>query len=339
ALPTFTPTSSPELDALLSTFRTNVFLPAQLLAPQQSLVYKIKNHRLLTNPEEPATVKLGNEVHQLKPLNHITDEPGTQKSLKEIVDLMRDGRDWMNMVALLRGLRLSGRKVKGHHIQKIVRKMAETGNQGVLTSMLMGVNNTGVKLWGVGICREVFWGGVLKCVQSGWSEEGVREAEKLMETWWDMLSEERHVDKEINKLSGDPKLWPDIIGLVLWVRAVRSVLFEEKKDEDGKVKRAAEMVVALWKNADLSFNEQNWSDANNKLMRWAPVWHGMKMAQKVLGENTPLGRDLGGIITQDLEPTVNKAWEVVSSHANDTENAKRKPRSLIVYDELSKITA
>lgn len=246
---------------------------------------------------------------------------------------MMEGRDWVNIIPFLEGVKQSGRKVKGWQMEKVVRRMAKAGRQGVVMEMLRRVEGTGVKLGEIGVCREVFWGGVLKCVQSGWSEEGAKEAERLMEGWWGMLSEERHVDKTVKKSSGDPKLSPEIVGLVMWIRAVRSVLFMEKKDEEEKVKRAAEMVMAVWKHADLRIEEENWNDANYKLMMWAPVWYGMKMAQQVLGENTPLGRDLERIITTDLEPTLSKAREVVSQYAGD--GAKR--RGLNMYDELSKI--
>ncbi|KAI4179622.1 MAG: hypothetical protein L6R41_007738 [Letrouitia leprolyta] len=332
SLPTFTPTSSPDLDALLSTFRTNIFLPSQLLSLQKSLVYKAKNHRLLTNPEEPATVKIGNEVHQLHPLNRFTDEPDTRKSLAQIMDLMKEGRDWVNMIPFLEGLRLSGRKVRGWQMEKIVRRMGMAGRQGVVMEMLRQVEGTGVR-WGErGVCREVFWGGVSKCVQDGWSEEGVDEAKKLVEGWWALLSEERHVNKADRKSGDDPRLKPEIVGVLLWVRAVRSVLFGGKEDEEGKVKRAAEMVLGVWKDADLAVDKEDWNDANHKLMMWAPVWHGMKLAQQVLGENTPLGRDLEKAITIDLEPTLTTAREVLSLNTGD--GARR--RGLDLYEELSK---
>ncbi|KAL9015512.1 MAG: hypothetical protein Q9185_007091 [Variospora sp. 1 TL-2023] len=333
-LPTFTPTSSSALSALLSTFRTNVFLPAHLLSLQKSLLYRAKNHRLLTNPEEPATVKLGNEVHQLHPLNHITDEPNTRKAIAEATALMQDGRDWVNMMPFLEGLRQSGRKVRGWQAEKMVRRMGEKGAQGVVLEMLRRVEGTGVRLGDVRVCREVMWGGVAKCVQSRWSEEGVTEAERLVETWWGMLSEERHVDKEVRKSGGDPKLNPEVVGMVLWVRAVRRVLFGEGKDEGGKVKRAAEMVMGVWANRDMAVDEEDWNDANYKMMMWAPVWHAMVMARKVLGDsNTPLGRSMGTAITQELEPTLTRASRIVGEHVS----GETDRRGRVMYNELSNL--
>lgn len=246
---------------------------------------------------------------------------------------MKEGRDWVNVIPFLEGLRQSGRKVKGWQVEKIVRRAGEKGRQGVVMEMLRRVERTRVRLGDVRVAREVMWGGVLKCVQSGWSEEGVREAERLVEAWWEMLSEERHVSKEDKKMDGGPKARPEIVGVLLWVRAVRSVLFGEGGDKEGKVKRAAEMVMAVWGNKDVSVDEGDWYDANYKLMMWVPVSHGMRMARKVLGEDTPMGRSLGSALTDDLEPVVTKAARLVEKHV--VGETDRRGRSLFL--ELSRI--
>ncbi|KAI4262805.1 MAG: hypothetical protein L6R42_002021 [Xanthoria sp. 1 TBL-2021] len=335
ALPSFTPTTSPTLDALLSTFRTNIFLPSHLLKLQQNLIYKKKNHRLLTNTEEPATAKLGNEVHALKPLNHFTDEPSTSKSLAQMVEMCKEGRDWVNMVPFLIGLKTAGRKVKGWQFEKIVRRMGEKGGLGVVMEMARRTEGTGMRLGDVGVAREAMWGALLKCVRSEWSEEGVKEAEKFIEGIWEMLSEERHVDRNATGKAGDPKMQPEIIGVLMWIRALKSTLFTSSKDPDGKVKRAAEMVLAVWdpKSANTTLDEKNWFDANQKLIMYAPVWHGMKMARKIVGENTALGRHLANTISLDLEPMLKKAQRIVAQHVS--EDVMR--RGLVVYGEISKM--
>ncbi|KAL8947342.1 MAG: hypothetical protein Q9222_006372, partial [Ikaeria aurantiellina] len=334
AVPTFQPTSSAALDALLSTFRTNIFLPAQLLSLQRNLIYKHKNHRLLTNTEEPATVKLGSEVHQLHPLHHLKDEPNTRKSLAEVLRLCKEGRDWVNVIPFLEGLKKSGRVVKGWQFGKIVRKMSEAGCQGVVMEMLRQVEKTGCTLGDVGVCREVMWGAVSRAVQKERSEEGVKEAARLVEAVWDMLSEERHVERKTRgTMEGDPKMRADVVGCLLWGRAVKSTISSEGKDEDGKVRRAVEMLLAVWKNAELGIEEEGWYDANEKLMMWTPAWQGMRMARKVVGENTPLGRELESTLTVDLEPLLKKAKEVVSRHVSE----EGSRRGLLMFEELSKI--
>ncbi|KAL8727154.1 MAG: hypothetical protein Q9181_005809, partial [Wetmoreana brouardii] len=154
---------------------------------------------------------------------------------------------------------------------------------------------------------------------------------------WDMLNEERHVNAQTKKVHGDPRVRQEIVGLVLWARALRRVLFGEGKDEDGKVKRAAEMVLAVWEKPKLqeSEAEQNWHEENQKLMMWTPVWHGMKLARRIIGESMPLGKDLGRIMTSDLEPLLKNARDVVVAHSSN--EASR--RGLVIYDELSKVAS
>ena len=237
----------------------------------------------------------------------------------------------MNVIPFLEGMRDAGRAIKGNQISKMVRIMGEKGREGVVLEVLRRTGATGVRLGDLRIVREVMWCGIQKCITSGWEEESVREAEKFVESAWAMCSEERHVDKETKHEFGDPKTRPEIVGMVLWVRALRSILFEEGRDDDGKVRRAAEMLFAVWQKP-FRMAEGNWHGANMQLVMWAPVWHGMKTARKVIGENTPLGRDLGNIISLDLEPLLARSREIVSIHTTNPE----KRRGMIFYEELSK---
>ncbi|KAI4230873.1 MAG: hypothetical protein LQ352_008423 [Teloschistes flavicans] len=163
------------------------------------------------------------------------------------------------------------------------------------------------------------------------------EAGRWVESVWEMLSEERHVDPETRKVHGDPKTKPDIVGMVLWARALQSTRFGEMKDQDGKVKRGAEMLLAVWQRLEPE-NEHvksDWRRQNANLLMWTPVWHGMKMARQIVGETTPLGRDLGLVVTRDLDPLLENAKQVVADHSSGNGNVKR--RGLTMYEELEKI--
>ncbi|KAL8665344.1 MAG: hypothetical protein Q9168_007719, partial [Polycauliona sp. 1 TL-2023] len=303
-----------------------------------------KNHRLLTNTEEPATAKLGNEVHALKPLNHLVDEPDTRKSLARIAELCAEGRDWVNIVPFLTELKVSGRKVKGWQFEKIVRKMGEKGGMGVIMEMARRVEGTGMRLGDIAVTREIMWGALLKCLRSECRLESVQEAEKFIEAVWLMLSDERHVDRNaMGKDNGDPKRRPEIVGVLLWIRALGSTLFGESKDVDGKVKRAAELLLATWPQKTKAVatpfvidDEESWYRANDKLTAWSPVWHGMKMARKIVGENTALGRDLANTVALDLEPMLKNARQVVARHVGEEDRARR---GVVVFDGLEKMAA
>lgn len=250
-----------------------------------------------------------------------------------MMELCKEPRDWRNIIPFVSELRIARRKITAWQYEKMVRRMGEQGWLGYILEMARRVEETGMRLGQVKIAREAMWAGVVRCSDCGWDEEGVGKASKYVESVWEMLSEERHVKGILNGKEGDPKIRPEIVGVVMWARALRSTLFEEKEDGEGKVKKAAEMVLAVWKNADLKVEEERWYDANMKLMMWTPVWHGMKMARKIVGENSPLGRDLTNTLTLDLEPAIQKAHDILSRHV--PEDGSR--RGLIMYDTLSKV--
>lgn len=255
------------------------------------------------------------------------------------MDLCKEGRDWAQLVAFFEGLRDAGRRVKGKQVEMVVRRCCDAGRGGVVVEMLQRVERTGVRLGDLAVCREVMRGlGVERAVQGAFGEEAVGEAARWVEGAWVMLSEERHVDQGTRKVHGDPKIVPDVVGIVLWARALRSMLLDGMKDEDGKVKRGAEMLLAVWQRFEPESDEvkDDWRrHQNNNLIMWTPVWHGMKMARKILGETTPLGRDLRTVMTRDLEPLLENASKVVSE--NSKENGGVRRRGLTVYNELSKI--
>ncbi|MCJ1258607.1 hypothetical protein MMC24_006440 [Lignoscripta atroalba] len=334
SIPTFRPTSSPELDTLLSTFRTRIFLPSHLLRPQRALIYRTKLQRTLLG-DEPVTVSLSgsDEVHTLQPLNRLTDEPNTKASFSKILELMKESSDWACLPGFLEGLKGSRRKVTHAMLEKMVRRAAEMGMQGVVMDCLRRVERTGVVLDGVGLAREVMWGAILKAIQSGWSEGGLQKALKYGEDVLEMMEDPRHMNGR--KLSSDdPRCKPEIVGVVLHLAAVRASKFKDGKDEDGKVQKYTERMLAMWGNANFAIKEESWWDANYSLMMWSPVWYGMKMARQILGENSVLGRKLNGTLLQDVTPVVQRARDVMQAQA--PEHSRR--RGLMMYSDLSNLS-
>ncbi|KAF6238611.1 hypothetical protein HO173_003117 [Letharia columbiana] len=329
-LPVFHPTPSPDLDALLNTFRTNIFFPSHLLVLQQDLVYKKSNHALLTS-DEPATVRLGDEVLQLLPLDKRRDEPPTRSSFAKVVQLMEETGDWGNMAAFLEGLKVARRKLAGWQVEKMVRRANEVGNQGVVMDILNKVKKTGVGLWDVKVCREVMRGAVLKATQSGWSDEGVERGLKYAEKIWDLMWDPRHVEEQ-KKVGTDLRGRPEIVGVVVLMHAVKAVKLGGGKDEGGIVAKYAEVMLERWENSrgEMVIDAQDWSDANYKLMMWAPVWHGMKMARQVVGAGSPLGGRLDEKLSQDLEPLIHKSRAITLAHTP----ADGMRRGLKVYEDM-----
>ncbi|KAM0802911.1 hypothetical protein BDR22DRAFT_819565 [Usnea florida] len=329
-LPIFHPTPSPALDDILSTFRTNIFLPSHLVIAQQKIIYQKKNHALLTS-DEPATVRVGNEVLQLKPLDKTRDEPPMRSSFAKVVGLMGESGDWRNMAGFLEGLKVARRKLAGWQVEKMVRRANEGGKLGVVLEILRNVDKTGVGLWDVGVCREVMRGAVLRGLRSGWSKEGVDKGVRYAECIWDLMWDPRNVEQQ-KKVGMDPRAKPEIVGVMVLMHAIRAVRFGEGKDEEVMVWRYAELMLKIWENsrALMVVDAQNWSDANYKLMVWAPVWLGMKLARQIVGAGSPLGKRLGEKLRQDLEPLVRETQAIVAAHA--AEGGTR--RGLKMYEDM-----
>lgn len=271
----------------------------------------------------------------MHPLNHLTDEPNTRSSIAKVLDLMKEGRDWNNLPGFLEGLRTAKRKVRTWQVKKMVRRANVAGRQGTVMECLRRVEGTGVGLWELSVAREVMWGAVLRAGQAEWSKEGVEQALKFAEGVAELMEDPRHT-LENAKGAGyaDPRYMPEVVGVSVQLRAARAVLFGEGKDEGGRVKKGVEQLMACWGNKEMGFKEGGWNEANYQLMMWAPVWHGMKMAQKVLGKDSEIGLFLGTKVKRELEPLLRKARDVL---------VKKTPqdcgrRGLKMYDELSKVS-
>lgn len=274
-------------------------------------------------------MRLGSEVIQLKPLNH-KEEPATRPAIKKVVDLMTETKDWRNLRGFLEGLMTARRSVKGFQMEKMVRKVNECGKMGVVLECLQRVEDTGLGLWELRVAREVMWGATAKAMQADWSEEGVEQAVKYAEMVWEMMLDPRHREKMHG--DQDAKKRPEVIGVLVQMHAARA-LVENIGDDVGLVEKYVKMMLQVWGNTEKTFEEGDWDDANFKLTMWAPVWHGMAMAQKVLGAKTPIGKELGTKL-KELESLIAQAQPLVRD--NSTEEGPR--RGLRLYESLSQVS-
>lgn len=235
------------------------------------------------------------------------------------------------MAGFLEGLKVARRKLAGWQVEKMVRRANEGGKQGVVHDILRRVETTGLGLWDVKVCREVMRGAVLKGVQSQWSEEGVEKGLKYAENIWELMWDSRHVEQK-KRVEMDPRGRPEIVGVMVLMHAVKAVKLGGGKDEWGMAEKYAEVMLKKWENSRgiMEIDAQDWSDANYKLMVWAPIWHGMKMAQQIVGAGSPLGKRLGEKLRQDLEPLIQKSQAIVLAH--EPEEGTR--RGLKMYEDI-----
>ncbi|MCJ1475813.1 hypothetical protein MMC13_004477 [Lambiella insularis] len=336
--PTFPQTSSPDLDALLSTFRTNIFLPSHLPRRQRSLIYRpaLQHHLLGDDPIiiDLPTKPAGKETESftLVPLDHLKDEPSTKAAFHKLLNLFTTKGDWNVLPTFLEGLKGSGRKVTQRMAEKIARHATEAGRIRIIIQCLQMVDRTGIKLDNVNLAREVMLGSLGTAIRGGWSDESLAKAAKQAEEILDLMEDPGHTpSKEASKML-DPRQAPDIVAVAMGLVAVRAAKASEATDLEGKVEKHARKVLDLWKNAEITSPITTWWDANRELIKWGPVEQAMVVALQVLGEESDTGGRLATVLKRDVQPLVETAKNVLL-----TDGAKkRQRRGMIMYEELAR---
>lgn len=247
---------------------------------------------------------------------------------------MKDAKDWQNLPGFLEGLKTAKRQLHVWQIEKMIRRANIAGRQGVVLECLRRAEGTRVRLRDVQVVREVMWGAVMRAQQGNWEKEPVEQALKLARAAWDLMEDPRHVMKA--RAVGPEhvaRTRPEVVGVMVQLEAAKALLVAEGKDEGERVESMVERLLGCCVNADLASGEMGRFDAHNKLMMWAPVWHGMMMARKVLGEDSNYGKLLGEKIDQDLGPALKEAIDSVA-RAPQKEGLRRGVK---MYEELSSV--
>lgn len=244
---------------------------------------------------------------------------------------MHTPADWQNMVVFLQGLKIARRKVTGPMMTKMVRKANERGRQGTVMELLRNGERTGVLLKDGEVVREVMAGAAMKAQAAGWDDQvAVEKALKYAEGILELCEDPTHTGgRRITAL--DPRARPEVFGVVVLLASVNAKRFHGGKDKDGKVRRYAEKMMALWRNADLQLDGEGWATVNQLLFTWSPVWHGMRMALEYLDGGSDLAKQVKKAMTEDLGPILERAKNLVGANVPD---GKRR-RGLDMYESLS----
>ena len=343
-LPTFPPTSDPALDALLNTFRQNVFLPSLLLRPQQALIYKTtRNHHLLgedpvavTVPISGSTKDADTETVTLTPLNRFKDEPNSKEAFHKVLELMKEKKDWDVLPGFLEGLSYSGRVLTQNMQEKLVRRAALAGRTGLVIEILRRSAKTGVRIDNYDVARWAMRGALETAIRSDWSEDGLKKAAHQAIVLLELMDDPRNgVRKDIKDVN-DPRKRPEILGLAMGLLAAGGGEVQE-------VKKLAQRMLETPKSASLQSPILTIRSANSKLVRWAPVRWAMEKALGVLGVlgEGDLGRRIKRVMTEDIQPTIDRALEIMKEQvANEREDGKPDVGriGLITYEQLEQST-
>ena len=355
-LPSLPELSSPRLTELLSTLRTNVFFPATLTSSQRDLLFRKKlNHFLQT--EDPIIVTRGTppEPFQLKPLDHLRDEPGTKPTFFEMLGLMKEDGDWKIWPGLLEGWKGAGRKIRKDWVEKFARRAGERGMGNVVLECAKRADRTGVWVGDREVLTELLLGSYAICRLEEWSDAGVERAAKYVQGVLGLVEE---LGKE--KIEADPRLRPETwaTGMGLLGLRVQREAYNVGQEKEGEgldvesrkgadletVARYAIRVIALWGNTNMAVysgpqegeeRKRTWWATNEKLVTHAPVWHGLKVAQDALAAR-PRHRALGEEVKALLDREVTPFMQRMEQAARDAMGGREETRGLALWTELQK---
>lgn len=302
---------------------------------------------------EPFYVEIGSEKVQLFHINRTKDEPRTLHGINQITKLMKTSADWENLPRFLAELKNARRNIGKP--AKIMRRANKAGMQHVVMECVKQAADTGFVLRDLHLVREVMWGAHLRGQQGGWELGAARKALTQAEYVALLLENPLHSGGGEVKSLEDPRIQPDVIGVLLETAAIKA-LREKEQDQDqdqdgkddGKVAQYAERLMrSHWEKVNL--DDDTYVDdpadptikgeektpparADYEVQRWAPVWKGMEIAGRLLEPETEVGRWLRRM-TPRMEEAVRRAADFVE-RADDGE---RKKRGLTWYDDLKKI--
>lgn len=281
-----------------------------MVEAQRKIVYQEKNHHLLQG-DEPATVKLGDEVHNLRPLWR-RREPDSRKGYALAVDLMRQERDFANFLPLVCGLKMAGRRLRGDQFEKAARLMNQAGKQSIMLECCRRVRESGVDLSSPGFAQEVMHGAIHKGVSGEWSDKAKADALCYAESVWDLLWDQRHgAGRVVN---------PEIIALPLLMNAITG-------NNLAAMNYASDM-LRLWHALPKPPQVEAFASEHAKLdesyrnmhavIRWTPIYASLKQTSALLGTDSSLGQEIVAKMDE-----IRPQWEAWVQHMQTGHGAAR----------------
>ncbi|KFY01504.1 hypothetical protein O988_02702 [Pseudogymnoascus sp. VKM F-3808] len=316
--PTFQPTSSPELDTLLSKFRDTIFLPAHLSKKHRDLVYAFKHKKALETI--PVMVEIGGEEVRLKHINKTKDVPNQRKGLREALKLMKDKKDWDNFPLLLEGLHSAERKLDDVSLEVFVRTASKVGRQDTVLESARRVSKTGFRIDTRQIAKTVVWWIQYRAMINGFSPAETKKALSMAEQIAILMEDEAHAGKRVAD-SEDPRTSPEVIGFLLELSALNAK-HQGGKDENGSVEKYAKNLLASLRDKEFEGLQQRLKtvdparvpevESNSMLQTVAPILLGVRTAVSILGASSDTTRQLRDLETK-LAAQVSQDVEVLKA--------------------------
>ncbi|EME82264.1 uncharacterized protein MYCFIDRAFT_60507 [Pseudocercospora fijiensis CIRAD86] len=311
-LPSFIETSNEELNNVLATLRTKHFIPKYLSKPERKLIQSPNNKQYLE--ENPQTAQIGEEEIELEWID-VAERPSAVSLCREALRLIVDseGNSWENLPRLLRAMAEPRRRGKGTtplkstDLERIVRKAVNQHKLPVIFRCLQPNAATGMSVMDRRLLRALIVGVRRTALRSNWEKNHVAVA---LERFQEIMS---LLESEGGKYMrpGDPRKKPEMLGALLELAAVYAYKHGGGEDTNGVVKTYADRLLSILETNPLKYNADTFItikdgtgyDQNHDLRYWSfmlsvPIYHGLLLAEKVLGNSLPRSDTAKIIISQ-----------------------------------------
>ncbi|KAE9992196.1 hypothetical protein EG327_009809 [Venturia inaequalis] len=325
AIPKFTSTSSPELDTLLESIRSKVFLPSYLNKSQLKLVRSNKAKTQLDN--DPVFATFGEEEIRLTHLDVTKDQP-RKKVLLQFKDMAKESKDWANLPALLEGWHHARPNTPASIIAPLVRQASKAGQLSTIIQCLWQVEKNGLSLADPLLRFTIIQSIRINALESGWGNITKRSF-KQIQTVLELMEKPGHCGSRTVSDS-DPRAEPFCIGVALELAARRVQNEFGGKDEEGFVAtyfKRLTSALGQQKSELSSFSIEQMALTSGQaydgltvdekraafgrfLSRHLPAWHGLKLAKRILGNSVSAeSRQVAEKFQKDIETKLNLAYK------------------------------
>ncbi|KAK8007572.1 hypothetical protein PG989_001562 [Apiospora arundinis] len=289
----FTPTSSPELDELLSTIRMKIILPSYLSLTQRKQLMSKRYEKKLA--ADPVIIDIDGEIlkfRYLAPLD--AGLPNTQKSVMKAVTSFETEDDFVNLRPLLEGIHNTHRKLDADFWTKMTRVVGSKGRIYEMIELARRAKWTGYRLDNSERVNELLLYVQMKAADGGWRKSETEKALRWSEMIIELLQTEAHTPKSSQASYGlehDPQVLLAPLNLASSLVVKTGV---ETEDLLEKVTKYARNVVRLWPEgkqlkelhqpeAYEARNDMAYLTVPNKFVTMAaPLLHGLESAVQVV---------------------------------------------------------
>ncbi len=333
-MPKFEPTSSSELDAVLSNFRNNIFLPAHLSKQDAELVYAKKHQREIETT--PHIVDIAGEQFRLQHIDRTKDLENQHKGLNKILKNMQKS-DWNIFPGLLEGLHSADRNVPDAFLEKAIRMAARAGRLDVIVESVRRVARTNFALNSRSRAAHLMWWIQYQALEDGFSANKTAHVLRQAEQIAALLEDEKHAGAKLH--ASDPRTAPEVTGILLELAAANAKA-QNNKDADGEVEKYASRFIATIQKKELegflAATKTEFSISNSALITVAPIRYGVKVAIQVLEEKKTAGETAEQLkaILEGLDAQIKQYVEVARS-----KKSENPPLGLWCYEKTEELLA